>query len=101
MKTYHNTNIPRNAIMYDYTTKEGAKASSYGICTGGYFASGAWLESDESFRQISGRSFGWFDWEDQSNYCSDKSQIRKPTQEEWERAPQEYKAACIDRMLVK
>jgi hypothetical protein len=68
------TTVPREAIF----------CGKYpGIAMNGYFSSTAWLKGQEEFKQVTGRSFGWFDFEDQCQYISDKSQIRLMTLEEY------------------
>lgn len=68
------TEVPRRAIF----------CGKYpGMAISGYFASTAWLKGQEQFESIMGRSFGWFDFEDQQEYKDDKSQIRLMTLEEY------------------
>jgi hypothetical protein len=43
----------------------------------GYFASDAWIISDEAFRSISGRSFGVVTGDNNGEYKVDKSDVRR------------------------
>lgn len=47
----------------------------------GYFASTAWIESQEAFEKIIGRSFGIITSDDDTEYKGDKSKFRLPINE--------------------
>ena len=71
-----NTTVPRCAVMMN---------NKYpGIALPGYFASSAWLESEEMFNDITGRSFGWYCLTDQKNYRDDKGNFRLMTETEYQ-----------------
>lgn len=67
--------VPRKAIMF--------RGIHPGIATEGYFASSGWLESDEAFNEVLGRSFGWYDLVDKVSYKDDKDAFRMMTPEEY------------------
>jgi len=46
-----------------------------GLATPGNFASRAWIESQEKFDEIVGRSFSWYCVDDSQHYCDDKSKF--------------------------
>jgi hypothetical protein len=75
---------------------EGRKAEELGMSTGGYFAGAAWIESDERYNEIIGRSFGWMDSEG-AIYCNDKGDMSRPSleyiQENLPKHPELLKAA--------
>lgn len=52
-----------------------------GIATEGYFASTAWIESDEEFNQVAGRKFGWIDNAGEK-FCNSKHDFSRPSQRE-------------------
>ena len=52
------------------------------IAEEGFFASSAWIESDEAFSNITGRSFGITTGDDNNFYKEDKSKMFRPTEEE-------------------
>jgi hypothetical protein len=51
-----------------------------GIANAGYFASTAWIESDEAYDSISGQKFGWYDPEDNMDYMNSKFLFDRPTE---------------------
>lgn len=61
-----------------------------GKAIGGYFASSAFIESDEEYSKISGRSFGWMELSSNREYRDDKSKMRRPTLDEWRTIFQPY-----------
>lgn len=70
------TEVPRYAIFCGVYP---------GVALKGFFASTAWLEGKEEFEQVSGKSFGWYDFEDQRVYRTSKSNIRLMTLEEYKK----------------
>jgi hypothetical protein len=74
------TTVPRRAVMF--------RNELPGIAISGYFASSAWLESEEAFDGIVGRKFGWYDFQDQTKYCNDKGDFRLMTEEEYKKYKQ-------------
>ena len=83
--------IPRSFVMVF------ANDQLYPAVVTGYFAGDAWLESDESFQQVSGSSFGVMTFDDDQEYKQDKSTIRKPTIEDWNALSNENKVVCYTR----
>lgn len=86
------TAIPFNACIL----KSGQKLYP-GIATG-CFAGDMFRSKggDEYITEVSGRSFLWYDFEDQREYKSDKSEIRRPTIEEWNTLfTEEMRQTCI------
>ena len=73
--TQSKNTVPNNAVIY--------QNKYIGYAVGGYFASTAFIESDEAYADIVGMSFGWFDFEDQTTYKSNKFDISRPTLDEW------------------
>jgi len=56
-----------------------------GLANNDYFASSAWLRSEEEYDQIVGRSFGITTADDNTEYKEDKSKISLPTLEQLQR----------------
>jgi hypothetical protein len=75
MSTSKNNTVPNNAVIY--------QNKYVGYATPSYFASTAFIESDERYSEIVGMSFGWFDFEDQTTYKSSKFDMKRPTLDEW------------------
>lgn len=49
------------------------------IATKGYFASSAWIESDERFNEVIGSSFGVITGDDGMEYKEDKYKFSRPS----------------------
>lgn len=62
--------------------KYNGKTPEIGIALDGYFASTAWIESDEKFNGIIGAKFGWYSPNDNANYCNSKHSFSRPTEQE-------------------
>jgi hypothetical protein len=57
------------------------KSKYAGIAISNYFASKAWLKSQEEYSTILGDKFGWYDMEDDRTYCDPKHKFSlMPTQ---------------------
>lgn len=72
--------VPQWAVTY----KVGTKDEEIGVAVKGYFASSAYLESDDAFMQVGGSKFGWLDLADAQEFCDDKSLMTRTTQEQWD-----------------
>ena len=57
----------------------------------GYFAGDAWMHGDDSFKEVSGKKFGWIDSQGRS-YCDDRTFFRRPTDAEVLAALQQHEA---------
>ena len=83
MRNLENVNvdsIPNNAVIFN--SSNGTKYA--GIATGDYFASRAFITSDEAYHKITGHSFGWYCFEDKEIYKDSKYKFSRPSVEEWQ-----------------
>ncbi len=68
-----------------------------GIATKGYFASEAWIVSDESYRKMSGTSFGVITGDDDIEYCEKRNLMSRPTEEK----VKELLPHCCDEFIKR
>lgn len=73
--------IPESDIVNIYGFCKFNNTQEIGIATEGYFASTAWIESDEEFNQIIGGKFGWIDNAGEE-FCNSKHDFSRPSRQE-------------------